>query len=540
MPELRTHENGSATLVHLDKTPTVTIKVPQSAVVRFLTDQMPYVEEPVATEHDHQYAVERRFTRVHSNDRWLSHYKTKPQPPWYNDSGVADSNHPGYAFYNNKGIGTYAWDSYQILGKTPHLDTPDVIMQWDDLRPILGWHEMDSPLNKLPENGCYMYQIDTGWFEAVEAYGFLYGNDDHPNLHMEHPDFPVRYRKDCLLTSLLREFITADSRFSYGSDRRDSNIPLLRATFLVGFHGHSAIIGDVKVKAFFDRQDIGFAIDMTTGEFTDLGDPAEEEFQANVHVRGRWFLPSYIDHARKGPQYNTLLPGMRFSDLFNDHGQRGVAEAIVAQSVEWNDSISCDTPGFPFGAIAGYRRIKRTTPENYGAWAEHYDSACGLIMGVSTTIKSVVDTLRTNFDVGTTLRYNGIALTSTADAVKNEDHHILECVSKGTVIPKKKRRWSSGPDEHKRVYTVENAETFKPYLVEGQDRNANAASNIPGMNRWTFLLSVGKIAEDFDAWIKKAAKGDNKLLNQWERKNPGNSIEWIPFSWIINVKLEVT
>jgi hypothetical protein len=536
--EIRTDpEHGHGTAIHIPTVPTVKIQVKRELMTQYLKGQSPVF--PVSIDDD----ANEVYTRVYLHNRW-AHGWVNPNPHPAPTGPTQNDNDPLLEFYNVRAVRDDAWNAYQILGKTPHADLPDQIVPWTCIQKHLGWRELQGPEHALPENGCYLYDIDTGWFEAMDVYAFIYGSrygsqkERLKHLSMDNSDFPLRYRKACLFTDMFKNWISTDARFNYSGDNpRSEDVPLLRVKARVGFYGSNAIIRDVVVSAFFDQHDIGFAIDMTTGEYTDLGDPATEEFYANVRLKGNWFMPSALDHNRKSNRMcQNLYPGMRFSDLFTDHAQRAVAEGVIASSTDWNETVSCDTD-FPYGFIAGYTRIKRTPLEDWYKCSADYDPKESLHLEINQDTKSLIDALRTNFSVGSTIRQNGLALTSTSAAVKNEDHHLLECVSKGTTVHKS--RWRE--PEHKRVYTVENAEAFKSYLVEGQESNAESDSVLQGINQWDLLMSLGKMVETFNDWIKTASKEDQKVIRQWEKKNPDKICKWKPFSQpFLKVKLEVS
>ena len=524
--ELRTVD-GVETLFHVPKQPTITIKVPKDAVVRYLTGETP-VLPPAAVFNDAEDVKSARL-----NQRWC----TAGWCPTYPPKVVQNTEDPLHIYYTKRGIDEPSWINYNLIGKVPHVDTPDEVVPWSELRQFVGYREAKEEWFQDPENGLPFYRIDTGWFEGVDSYSFLYGTED-PTLHFEHPDFPRRYREACLFTDMFSDFISTSSRYVYREGVRERNIPLFRASALVGFRNGYTVFKGLKVSVFFDHYDTGFTLDYTTGKFTDLGDPADEEFEANIQLQGNWFNPSYMSYNRHARSFTTIPKGARFSDIFTEYGTRGAAEHVLRGALDWNDSVSCDTPGIPFGMVAGHRRLKRCTPEEFSRSYVEYSPSAPLLLESSRDIKSVVDSLRATYDVGSLVRQNGLALSTTSQAVKSEDHHLLEMVSKGTVVPQGRRRWGRDP-EHKRVYTPENAESFKTYLIEGQDSDALRPSVLPSMNQWEFLMAMGKVVEDFNAWIKDGKKKDQKVMNQWERQHPDGKLPWVASDPFFRVKLEV-
>lgn len=542
MPGQIVDGGGFDVLRHIPTTPTVTVRVPKDSLTRYLNALLPYVN-PAGSADPEMPNVDKR--RVHISSRWLEGWDTDlRQQEWeeiQKDCPLDPNAPPGSSFstqswYKDRIIQFADFSNYRLLGKTPHLDPPDAVRPMN-ASGLLNYMIMDLPIYKDPTFGIPLYQIDTGWFEGMDTYYFTYGDD--PDLSMTKPGFPLRYRLACLYTAILSDLVHVTNRFRYKQDPRKPTVPLLRYKGLVGFggNGYTAFIEQGVLECFWDQYDLGFSIDLQTGAVTDLGDPADEKFEAAVELRwGNWFMPSNRDYRHRSDSNKTIFPGMRFTDLFTEHATRGVAEVILADRLDWDDSVSCDHD-IPFGSVAGFKRLRRCSPEIYRAGYDGYESPTApLLLGANTDIAQVVESLRDAHGIGSVVRQNGLALTTTAEAVKSEDHHLLEMVSKSASAPTRSR---GRTPEHKRVYTVENAEAFKTYLVEGQKDNAERNSVIPGKTQWEFLMGLGSIIEGYNTWNKAALKEDQKLLRKYSRDNPGTSVSWEPFPPLFNVKVEV-
>jgi hypothetical protein len=122
---------------------------------------------------------------------------------------------------------------------------------------------------------------------------------------------------------------------------------------------------------------------------------------------------------------------------------------------------------------------------------------------------------------------NGLAFTTTATAYNNDDHTMLEMVSKGAAISPQRRRWN--PEYHKRVYTVEIAEQFREHLEEGQPRNED---------EWNRALAAGRLHESWQKWWREKLDAARKAAKKAKQDPPGDLWHPLP-SPVMEVDVQI-